>query len=100
LRTVSLDYQHAPRPGVVFGCLMPAPWLGAAEGLLLALGPAAGLPDRFAPAWLASAGGLAFALANGWLGLQLLKAMRCMRAMRARGGLPPRQPVAEGVHHG
>lgn len=64
----------------------------AAFAMLLAL--------PLAPAWLARAGGLALALANGWLGLQLLKAMRCMRAMRAQGGLPPRKPVAEGVHHG
>ncbi|WER49321.1 hypothetical protein CupriaWKF_19400 [Cupriavidus sp. WKF15] len=64
----------------------------AAFAMLLAL--------PLAPAWLARAGGVAFALANGWLGLQLLKAMRCMRAMRARGGLPPRKPLAQGVHHG
>ena len=42
-----------PAPGVVFGCLLPVPWVGAAAGLLLALGPAAGLPDRFAPLTLA-----------------------------------------------
>ncbi|MBI3285048.1 MAG: hypothetical protein HYZ65_09415 [Burkholderiales bacterium] len=37
----------------MFGCLLPAPWLGVAAGLLLAFGPAAGLPDRYAPLTLA-----------------------------------------------
>ncbi len=37
----------------VFGCLLPAPWLGMIAGLLLAFGPAQGLPDRFAPITLA-----------------------------------------------
>lgn len=52
-----------PAPGVVFGCLLPVPWAGAAVGLLLALGPVDGLPDRFAPLTLA----LAHALAVGML---------------------------------
>uniref|UniRef100_Q46R23 Transmembrane protein n=1 Tax=Cupriavidus pinatubonensis (strain JMP 134 / LMG 1197) TaxID=264198 RepID=Q46R23_CUPPJ len=54
LKAIGLDYDRAPRPGVVFGCLMPAPWLGAAAGVLLALGPVARLPDRFAPLALAA----------------------------------------------
>lgn len=49
MKAANLDYERAPRPAVVFGCLVPAPWLGAAAGLLLAAGPADGLPDRFAP---------------------------------------------------
>lgn len=48
-----LNYQMAPRPGTIFGCLLPAPWVGVAAGLLLAFGPAAGFPDRFAPLVLA-----------------------------------------------
>jgi len=52
-----------PPAGVVFGCLLPVPWIGAAAGLLLALGPSAGLPDRFAPLSLA----LVHALAVGVL---------------------------------
>jgi len=54
VKAVNLDYARAPRPGLVFGCLMPAPWLGAAAGLLLAFGPAEALPDRFAPLALAA----------------------------------------------
>ncbi|CAG2134864.1 hypothetical protein [Cupriavidus numazuensis] len=54
MKAIGLDYERAPRPGVVFGCLLPAPWLGAAAGVLLALGPVAGLPDRFAPLALAA----------------------------------------------
>jgi hypothetical protein len=54
----------------------------AAYALLLAL--------PLAPAPLARAAGLLLAGANGWLGWQLLAALRCMRQMRKRGGLPPR----------
>lgn len=48
-----LNYELAPAPATIFGCLLPAPWLGMLAGLLLAFGPAAGLPDRFAPLTLA-----------------------------------------------
>ncbi|WP_354686122.1 hypothetical protein [Cupriavidus necator] len=54
MKAANLDYERAPRPAVVFGCLLPAPWLGAAAGVLLAAGPADGLPDRFAPLALAA----------------------------------------------
>ena len=59
----TLFYERMPAPGVVFGCLLPVPWAGAAVGLLLAFGPAGGLPDRFAPLALA----LVHALAVGTL---------------------------------
>lgn len=59
----TLFYERMPPAGVVFGCLLPVPWVGAAAGLLLALGPSAGLPDRFAPLSLA----LVHALAVGML---------------------------------
>lgn len=62
MKAVNLDYARTPRPAVVFGCLMPAPWLGAAAGLLLALGPADGLPHRFAPLALASVHMVALAM--------------------------------------
>jgi hypothetical protein len=42
-----LNYELSPNPGTIFGCLLPAPWLGAAAGLLLAFGPGEGFPDRF-----------------------------------------------------
>ncbi|GLR14932.1 hypothetical protein GCM10007907_37220 [Chitinimonas prasina] len=45
----NLAFHLAPSPGVIFGCLLPAPWLGMVAGLLLALGPVEGLPHRFAP---------------------------------------------------
>jgi hypothetical protein len=48
-----LNYELAPSPATIFGCLLPAPWLGMVAGLLLAFGPNAGLPDRFAPLTLA-----------------------------------------------
>jgi hypothetical protein len=52
-----LNYELAPSPATIFGCLLPAPWLGMIAGLLLAFGPqfgwATGLPDRFAPLTLA-----------------------------------------------
>lgn len=62
MKTANLDYERAPRPAVVFGCLMPAPWLGAAAGVLLAAGPADGLPDRFAPLALAAVHALALGM--------------------------------------
>lgn len=62
VKAANLDYAMAPRPAVVFGCLMPAPWLGMAAGLLLACGPADGLPHRFAPLALASVHVLALAM--------------------------------------
>lgn len=48
-----LNYELAPSPATIFGCLLPAPWLGVAAGILLAFGPAAGLPDRYSPLVLA-----------------------------------------------
>ena len=48
-----LNYQLAPSPATIFGCLLPAPWLGMLAGLLLAFGPAQGLPDHFSPLTLA-----------------------------------------------
>ncbi|WP_427307977.1 hypothetical protein [Cupriavidus sp. H39] len=62
MKGADLDYARAPRPALVFGCLMPAPWLGAAAGLLLAAGPADGLPDRFAPLALAAVHALALGM--------------------------------------
>jgi len=62
MKAVDLDYAQAPRPAVVFGCLMPAPWLGALAGLLLAIGPVDGLPDRFAPLALAAVHALALGM--------------------------------------
>jgi len=56
----------------------------AAYGALLAL--------PVAPGPMARVGGVLFALACAWLGMQLLGAMRCMLAMRRQGGLPPRLP--------
>lgn len=58
-----LAFEQAPDPATVFGCLLPAPWLGAVAGLLLAFGPSTGLPDRFSP--------LALAVTH-WLALGLL----------------------------
>ncbi len=58
-----LAFEQAPDPATVFGCLLPAPWLGAVAGLLLAFGPSAGLPDRFSPLSLA---------VTHWLALGLL----------------------------
>lgn len=48
-----LNYELSPSPATIFGCLLPAPWMGALTGLLLAFGPRQGLPDRFAPLTLA-----------------------------------------------
>lgn len=52
-----LNYELAPSPATIFGCLLPAPWLGMLAGLLLACSPmfglASGLPNRFAPITLA-----------------------------------------------
>ncbi|MDP1977447.1 hypothetical protein [Undibacterium sp.] len=57
-----LNYELAPSPATIFGCLLPAPWLGMLAGLLLALAPgwnmADGLPSRFAPLTLAITHGL------------------------------------------
>lgn len=44
-----LNYDLAPRPEIIFGCMMPAPWCGAIAGLVLAFAPTQGLPDRFSP---------------------------------------------------
>ncbi len=44
-----LNYEMAPRPSIIFGCLLPAPWLGVVAGLMLAFAPSEGLPHRFSP---------------------------------------------------
>lgn len=84
MKAANLDYAQAPRPAVVFGCLMPAPWLGAVAGLLLACGPADGLPHRFAPLALASV----HALALGMLLPVMLGALFQMMAVIARVPVP------------
>jgi hypothetical protein len=84
VKAANLDYAQAPRPAVVFGCLMPAPWLGAVAGLLLACGPADGLPHRFAPLALASV----HALALGMLLPVMLGALFQMMAVIARVPVP------------
>lgn len=48
-----LNYELAPSPATIFGCLLPAPWMGVAAGFLLAFGPDAGLPSRYSPLVLA-----------------------------------------------
>ncbi|MFZ6781127.1 hypothetical protein ACO0LD_30195 [Undibacterium sp. Ji83W] len=48
-----LNYELSPSPATIFGCLLPAPWMGVLTGLLLAFGPQQALPDRFAPLTLA-----------------------------------------------
>ncbi|MES2041233.1 MAG: hypothetical protein V4495_25735 [Pseudomonadota bacterium] len=48
-----LSYELSPSPATIFGCLLPAPWMGVLTGLLLAFGPQQGLPDRFSPLTLA-----------------------------------------------
>lgn len=48
-----LNYELSPKPGTIFGCLLPAPWIGAVAGLILAFAPAIGFPDRFSPLSLA-----------------------------------------------
>lgn len=48
-----LNYELSPAPSTIFGCLLPAPWMGVVTGLLLAFGPQQGLPERFSPLTLA-----------------------------------------------
>ncbi len=48
-----LNYELSPAPATIFGCLLPAPWMGVVTGLLLAFGPQQGLPERFSPLVLA-----------------------------------------------
>lgn len=57
-----LNYELAPSPATIFGCLLPAPWLGALAGLLLAFCAPDGLPDRFAPLTLAATHALVLGL--------------------------------------
>ncbi|MGD7384346.1 hypothetical protein ACQCQX_12310, partial [Ralstonia pseudosolanacearum] len=90
-----LFYERMPAPGVVFGCLLPVPWAGAAVGLLLALGPVDGLPDRFAPLTLA----LAHALAVGMLLPAMLGALfqlfPVVGAKQPKWGLPHRCGIGD-----
>ncbi len=57
-----LNYELSPSPATIFGCLLPAPWMGVLTGLLLAFGPHQGLPERFAPLALAITHGLALGM--------------------------------------
>lgn len=90
MKAANLDYERAPRPSVVFGCLMPVPWLGAAAGLLLALGPAEGLPDRFAPLALAAV----HVLALGMLLPVMLGALLQMMPVVAGVAVPGARVIA------
>ena len=80
----NLDFDRAPPLGVVFGCLLPAPWIGSVAGLLLAFGPTRDLPERFAPLTLA----LVHALAVGMLLPIMLGAL--FQLFPVVGGVPVR----------
>lgn len=100
MKAANLDYAQAPRPSIVFGCLMPAPWLGAAAGLLLAFGPADGLPHRFAPLALASVHVLALAmLLPVMLGalFQMMPVIGRVRVPGVRWMAPFVAPVGTGI---
>ncbi|RZT41846.1 hypothetical protein [Cupriavidus agavae] len=93
MKAANLDYAQAPRPSVVFGCLMPAPWLGVLAGLLLAFGPPEGLPHRFAPLTLAAV----HALALGMLLPVMLGALFQMMPVVARVPVPGSRVVSPFV---
>ena len=85
----NLAFHLAPSPSVIFGCLLPAPWLGMVAGLLLALGPAEGLPHRFAPVSLS----LVHVLALGMLLPVMLGAL--FQLFPVLAGVPvPATPLA------
>lgn len=80
----TLFYERMPPAGMVFGCLLPVPWVGAAAGLLLAWGPSTGVPERFAPMSLA----LVHALAVGMLLPAMLGAL--FQLLPVVAGVPAR----------
>lgn len=89
----ALAFERAPQPGLVFGCLLPAPWVGVAAGLLLAFGPLDGLPDRFAPLSLS----LVHLLALGMLLPVMLGALFQLLPVLAGVPVPLARWLAPGV---
>ena len=91
MKTAHLKYENAPGPSVVLGCLLPAPWLGAAAGLLLAFGSADGLPSRFSPTVLAAVHLLALGMLVPVMLGALFQMMPVVAGVRIRGtaGLAP-----------
>ncbi|MDF3831776.1 hypothetical protein P3W85_02200 [Cupriavidus basilensis] len=91
MKAAQLKYENAPRPSVVLGCLLPAPWLGAAAGLLVAFGPADGLPFRFSPTVLAAVHLLALGMLVPVMVGALFQMMPVVAGVRIRGtaGLAP-----------
>jgi len=85
-----LNYELSPSPATVFGCLLPAPWLGACSGLLLAFGSAQGLPDRFAPLTLA----LVHSLVLGMLAPVMIGALFQLMPVVAGQSVPGAKRIA------
>ncbi|MGE8366109.1 hypothetical protein [Cupriavidus sp.] len=85
MRAAHLKYENAPRPSVVLGCLLPAPWLGATAGLLLAFGPSGGLPFRFSPTVLAAVHLLALGMLVPVMVGALFQMMPVVAGVRVRG---------------
>lgn len=56
-----LNYDLAPKPVIVFSCLLPAPFLSALVGYLFMLADHSALPARFAPLSLSVTHGLVLA---------------------------------------
>lgn len=88
-----LNYDLSPKPGTIFGCLLPAPWLGVVAGLLLAFGPADAFPHRFSPLNLA----LTHVLALGMLAPIMIGALFQLFPVVAGQGVPMARYIAPFV---
>lgn len=88
-----LNYELAPKPGTIFGCLLPAPWLGVVAGLLLAFGPADAFPHRFSPLNLA----LTHVLALGMLAPIMIGALFQLFPVVAGQSVPMARYIAPFV---
>ncbi|MFZ6719205.1 hypothetical protein [Undibacterium sp. Ji49W] len=91
--TKVLNYELSPSPATIFGCLLPAPWMGVLTGLLLAFGPQQGLPYRFAPLTLA----LTHCLVLGMLAPIMIGALFQLMPVVAGQAVPGARKIAPVV---
>lgn len=88
-----LSYELSPSPATIFGCLLPAPWLGVAAGLMLAFFPLQGLPERFSPLTLA----VTHCLALGMLAPVMTGALFQLMPVVAQQAVPAARMIAPFV---
>lgn len=88
-----LSYELSPSPSTIFGCLLPAPWMGVAAGCLFAFSSPDWALDRFSPLVLA----LTHVLALGMLAPIMIGALFQLMPVVAGQAVPGAKVISAFV---